>query len=178
MVWQDKDGKNVDYSTKAVYNTLSQSGSKVEWHKVVWFSQCNPRMAFILWMAIRGKLQTQDRIMRWNNDPDMKCSLCKKVQDSHNHLFFECDFSKSIWGGLKQKMGKCSMSDTWEDIIEQFAHGKCDNTINSVLSRIVLATTVYYVWEERNNRFFNGEEMEPHILRKVIEEKSSFSYFV
>ena len=117
VVWQDKDGKIVDYSTKVVYDTISQTGSKVEWHKVVWFSQCNPRMAFILWMALRGKLQTQDRIMRWNNDPDMKCSLCKKVHDSHNHLFFECDFSKSIWCGLKQKMGNVWMSDTWEDII-------------------------------------------------------------
>ncbi|GKA51943.1 hypothetical protein Tco_0745139 [Tanacetum coccineum] len=37
-------------------------------------------------MAIRRKLQTQDRIMAWNNNNDMKCSLCSMVKDSHNHL--------------------------------------------------------------------------------------------
>ena len=79
-------------------------GTMVRWHKVVWFTQCNPRMAFILWMAMRGKLQTQDRIMVRNNDIGMKCPLCKKVNDSHNHLFFECEYSKNIWEKLKGKM--------------------------------------------------------------------------
>ncbi|GJV58703.1 hypothetical protein Tco_1464803 [Tanacetum coccineum] len=37
-------------------------------------------------MAIKRKLQTQDRIMAWNNNNDMKCSLCSMVKDSHNHL--------------------------------------------------------------------------------------------
>ena len=57
VVWKNKDGMTVDYSTNAVYDNISLNGNKVKWHKVVWFSQCNPRMAFILWMAIRGKLQ-------------------------------------------------------------------------------------------------------------------------
>ena len=34
-VWKDSNGKIVDYSTKTLYNTLSQPGSIVKWSKVV-----------------------------------------------------------------------------------------------------------------------------------------------
>ena len=170
-VWKDKNGKIVDYSTKTVYNTLSQSGRVVKWNKVVWFSQCNPRMAFILWMAMRCKLQTQDRIMRWNNDTNMKCALCNNVQDSHNHLFFECLYSKHIWSCLKKKLRKEWLTDTWENIMEQFANDPCNNTINSVLARITLETAVYHIWKERNTRIFTGEELEAKVLLNIIVEK-------
>ena len=104
--WRDHSGNLVDFTTKQVWLTLSQQHEEVEWSKVVWFSQGNPRYAFILWMAIKGKLQTQDRIMVWNSNKDMKCSLCNMTNDSHKHLFFECEFSKSIWEKLKKEDGE------------------------------------------------------------------------
>ena len=60
---------------------------------------------------------------------------------------------------------------TWENITEQYANDPCDNTINSVLSRMVLATTVYYIWKERNTRMFTGEKLEPYVLKNAIMEK-------
>ena len=81
-------------------------------------------------MAIRGKLQTQDIIMAWNDDTGMKCPLCKKVNNSHNQLFSESEFSKNIWEKLKEKMENRWLSN---------------NSIGSVLMRIVLANVVYYI---------------------------------
>ena len=78
--------------------TMIGNGEKASlWHLFCgWFSQCYPRYAFILWMAIRGRLQTQDRIARWNPNANMNCPLCSRVSDSHSHLFFECEFSSKI----------------------------------------------------------------------------------
>ena len=69
------------------------------------------------------------------------------------------------------KMGKNWLSDTWESLTEQFANGTCDNTIDSVLSRIVIATAVYYIWKERNTRMFTGEELDNQVLWSLIVEK-------
>jgi hypothetical protein len=104
-------------------------------------------MAFILWMAIKGKLQTQDRVMKWNNDPNMKCPLCKLVNDSHGHLFFECEYSKYVWVDLKAKMECSWLSNLWDVVIEQYSKGPCNNSIGSVLKRIILATVVYHIWK-------------------------------
>ncbi|GKD62406.1 reverse transcriptase zinc-binding domain-containing protein [Tanacetum coccineum] len=67
----------MEFSSKVVWELLSQQHTLVRWNKVVWHSQCNPRLAFILWMAIKGRLQTQDRIMVWSNDSSMECPLSR-----------------------------------------------------------------------------------------------------
>ena len=141
-MWKDQNGNLVEFSTKQVWMKLSQQNEEVAWNKVVWFTQGNPRYAFVLWMAIKGRLQTQDRLMIWNSNKDMKCSLCNKTNDSHRHLFFECEFSKRIWEEMKRKMDNSDIPNGWENVIEYYIQSPNNNSIRSVLQRIVLATTV------------------------------------
>ncbi|PWA81906.1 RNA-directed DNA polymerase, eukaryota, Reverse transcriptase zinc-binding domain protein [Artemisia annua] len=170
-MWKCIDGSLTEFSSRRAWEIIRQQNAKVKCFKVVWFSQCNPRMAFILWMVVKGRLQTQDRVMRWNNDQNMKCPLCKIVNDSHSHLFFECVYSKSIWEELKEKMENNEISNSWDTLIEQYAMGTCNNTIGSVLKRIGLATVVYHIWKERNARLFTGAVIDRESLLKIIEGK-------
>ena len=89
----------------------------------------------------------------------MKCPLCNKENDSHNHLFFEYEYSKVIWESLKGKMENGWMSNSWVTPLEQYINEPCNNTIGSVLKRIGLATSVYHIWKERNARLFTGEKI-------------------
>ena len=89
-MWNGIDGSLSEFSSKVVWEHINHQHGKVRWNKVVWFSQCNPRMAFILWMAIKRKTA--------NTRED------REVNDSHGHLFFECDYSKTIWEELKVKV--------------------------------------------------------------------------
>ena len=50
-VWKSANGKLVESLLKLFGKFSISRGTMVRWHKVVWFTQCNPRMAFILWMA-------------------------------------------------------------------------------------------------------------------------------
>ena len=59
-------------------------------------------------------------------------------------------------------------------MIEQFEDKPNNNTIDSVLRRIVLATVVYHIWRERNSRLFNGEEIDWIILVNMIIESVKF----
>ncbi|KAI9174132.1 hypothetical protein LWI28_012433 [Acer negundo] len=67
------------YSASSALASLKAPHPLVPWFKLVWFPQNIPRMSFILWMAVRGKLSTRDRIHKY--DP----------------LFLECSFSRAIW---------------------------------------------------------------------------------
>ncbi|GJY63311.1 RNA-directed DNA polymerase, eukaryota, reverse transcriptase zinc-binding domain protein [Tanacetum coccineum] len=84
-MWVYENKKIVQYSTKVVWLTMRDKWPKVDWWHVVWFSQCSPKQAIILWMAIQGKLLTQDKMV-WFQGGDLKCSLCKVCADSHNML--------------------------------------------------------------------------------------------
>ncbi|GKC05518.1 RNA-directed DNA polymerase, eukaryota, reverse transcriptase zinc-binding domain protein, partial [Tanacetum coccineum] len=170
--WRKRNGQLVDFSVRGVWWELKCVYPNVSWYKVVWFSQCNPRCAFILWMAIKGKLATQDNIMKWNNSL-LLCPLCSKCNDSHNHLFFKCDFSTQIWQEMSHKMNMGLSPNNWSEIVNKVAELPCTNAIRSILRRLILATSVYYIWKERNSRLFTNNKMNAQSLLQAIEENIS-----
>ncbi|GJS46645.1 RNA-directed DNA polymerase, eukaryota, reverse transcriptase zinc-binding domain protein [Tanacetum coccineum] len=76
-MWRKNDGKLVDYSTKTAWEYLRTYFAKVEWHKLVWFTQSIPSHMFVVWLAIHERLQTQEKMLKWNKDPNLKCPLCE-----------------------------------------------------------------------------------------------------
>ncbi|XP_022015029.1 uncharacterized protein LOC110914549 [Helianthus annuus] len=98
-----KDGSELlDYSSTNVWHSIRFREQDVNWVKIVWFPQCIPKHAFLMWLILRRKLLTQDKILQWEfsrrkNMNMMCCALCFADIDSHQHLFFECKFSSHIW---------------------------------------------------------------------------------
>ncbi|GJT20143.1 RNA-directed DNA polymerase, eukaryota, reverse transcriptase zinc-binding domain protein [Tanacetum coccineum] len=92
ILWINNQSQRVQFSTSQAWETLKEELPVVHWRHVVWYSQLIPRHAFILWLAIQGKLLTQDRMEKWQNVADLKCALCNQCADSHDHLFF-----KGVW---------------------------------------------------------------------------------
>lgn len=45
-------------------NDGSWSSCRVEWSKLIWFSQNIPKHAFVLWLAVQSKLPTQDKLRK------------------------------------------------------------------------------------------------------------------
>ena len=147
---------------------------KVIWFKHVWFSQCIPRHSFILWMAVKGRLKTQDRISRWLNIQDMSCPFCNRCKDSHSHLFFSCNFARRLWERLKVMANLENASNTWAQIISSVVNRPANNSIWSVIQRLVLGASVYYVWQERNLRLFGGHSRSVEELLKIVIENIRF----
>ncbi|GKE02345.1 putative reverse transcriptase domain-containing protein, partial [Tanacetum coccineum] len=94
VFWKTVSGRLKDFSVYIVWNDLRVCSETVPWAKLVWFSQCIPRHAFMVCLVIHGRLKTQNLMGIWEKNGDMRCVFCKNVSDSHDHLFFECEFSK------------------------------------------------------------------------------------
>ncbi|GJS50256.1 RNA-directed DNA polymerase, eukaryota, reverse transcriptase zinc-binding domain protein [Tanacetum coccineum] len=152
-LWFDKQNVEVRFSVKEAWRVLGPDVPKVLRHKHVWFSQCIPRHAFILWMAIKGRLKTQDRISRWFSADNMVCPFCKSCKDSHSHLFFQCGFAQGVWERLKSMNRLEDLSCVWAEIISGISIRKANNTLWSIIQRLVLGAAVYFIWRERNFRF-------------------------
>ncbi|GKC15340.1 RNA-directed DNA polymerase, eukaryota, reverse transcriptase zinc-binding domain protein [Tanacetum coccineum] len=143
--WKDITGNLVNFSVKDVWEKRRQS-------------------------MLKGRLQTQDRVAVWNSNNNMKCPLCNKTNDSHTHLFFECEYSDMIWKALSGKMKVDNIPSNWSAIIDHYANSPCNNSIWSVVRRIALATVVYFVWKERNNRLFTRDSNKAEVVLKMIIE--------
>ena len=158
MIWRCGDGKEDKFSVKQTYADLQGVVEQVEWYKIVWFTQNIPKHSFILWMAILNKLTTQDKIRKWGSYDLMVCPLCYSDMDSHQHLFFQCDYAKQFWSRVKAKMGIQCDDMEWKDLVNWYTRLYNGNTIGSVTRRIGLAACVYFIWQERNWRLFREQK--------------------
>ena len=82
------------------------------------------------------------------------CPLCVANFDSHEHLFFKCSYSTQVWQYVRSKAGLSSTSVVWEDIVNEFFSFAKKNSIKSVVAKLILASAVYCIWQERNARLF------------------------
>ncbi|XP_071709415.1 uncharacterized protein [Rutidosis leptorrhynchoides] len=98
------------------------------------------------------------------------CSLCDEVPDSVAHLFFECPYSRNVWDIMKSKLLFKGLSHKIASVIEVLEKYPFKKQIWSVITRIVIAATVYYIWQERNSRIFKGMKRDSQVLSMKIQE--------
>ncbi|GJY90847.1 RNA-directed DNA polymerase, eukaryota, reverse transcriptase zinc-binding domain protein [Tanacetum coccineum] len=168
VVWENNNGEKVKFSINIMWKDWVQIGVKMAWYKIVWFSQCTPKHSFILWLTILKRLSTQDKIIKWYPGKQVSCPLCEECPDSHEHLFFKCPYSMKIWIELKKKINMEEVNNDWENILNRVTDMACNNSIRSVLRRVVLAACVYYIWDERNKRLFGNQKRNHEALMQLI----------
>ncbi|GJS72430.1 zinc knuckle CX2CX4HX4C containing protein [Tanacetum coccineum] len=129
------------------------------------------------WDTIRTradiKLKTQDRLRQWDVSPSidlnlLRCPMCDLIPDSHDHLFFECAFSSHVWSKVHVLCGMDSIPPWLIDVTNFINHISKGKTAVSILSRLVLAITSYYIWLERNGRLFKKKNSSPDQIGEVI----------
>ncbi|GJX58288.1 RNA-directed DNA polymerase, eukaryota, reverse transcriptase zinc-binding domain protein [Tanacetum coccineum] len=68
FLWETNEGKCNSYSTIRSWKDWRDHRGKVNWGDLVWFSNCTLKHSFIMWMAVQGRLTTQDRLMKCRDD--------------------------------------------------------------------------------------------------------------
>lgn len=163
-----ENGNRTMFSVKAVLGSITPNLPDVLWGDLVWFSQTIPRPSFLLWLVIKDKLKTQDKLTKWGVKTGLKCTFCNVVQDSRDHLFFQCAYPFQIWDFVKQFARMDHAPNDFTNILQFMLQRPVNKTAWSIIQRLVLGASVYYVWQERNNRIFKGLRRTPNDLINTI----------
>ncbi|XP_021999247.1 uncharacterized protein LOC110896117 [Helianthus annuus] len=174
LLWKDGDIV-AEHSSSGVWDSVRTREQEVDWAAIIWFSQCIPRHAFLMWLIVRRKLLTQDKILQWNhtrcNNMNMMCCLlCHGNVDSHAHLFFECKLSMQVWEMVRSKAGMENVDSTWGDIFEWLGLHSRSKSATHMVSRLLVAALAYTIWQERNNRLFRNQTRPPDVLCQAVLE--------
>ncbi|XP_056697933.1 uncharacterized protein [Spinacia oleracea] len=97
------------------------------------------------------------------------CELCQAADESLEHLFFDCYFSKEVWGGVLQHMEVNRSVMQW-DLEVQWCSVKSRSTKAADTRRsIAFAETVYALWLQRNAKIFkNKTDSVDCIIRRIL----------
>ncbi|GJR30056.1 RNA-directed DNA polymerase, eukaryota, reverse transcriptase zinc-binding domain protein [Tanacetum coccineum] len=150
---------------KHLWNVASRKESLwVKWINKVRLKWCSIWEVETDVNSSHGRLSTQERLMKWYPEKQLRCSLCGTCPDSLNHLFFECQYSNKIWSLMKKKSSSEALPDKWEDILATMTQLKHNRSIKSVLRRIIISACVYFIWNERNKRLFTNDKRDSNDL--------------
>ncbi|GKC45282.1 hypothetical protein Tco_1063004, partial [Tanacetum coccineum] len=153
------DNLEGDFLVAKVWDCIRHRNNEVTWFHVVWFAHQIPRHAINLWLVIKRKLKTQDKLRQWDVSSDtnlnlLQCPLCETQPDSHEHLFFECRFSLQVWEHLKHFTCISNVPSDLNSIMDFITPLAKMRSARSIIFKLVFAASCYFIWQERNFRLF------------------------
>lgn len=138
------------FSTAETWSALYPQGTHVFWHKTVWFSGRIPKHAFLTWVAARDRLVTRDRLLRWGLQVPAVCVLCNGSNETRQHLFFDCPYSKEVWLWFTSRLRLAPPSEF--DALLGWMVKPSSNSNIEVIIKLLFQASIYFIWKERNSR--------------------------
>ena len=120
-----------------------------------------------MWLIVLNKLPTTDRLLQIGISATNTCPICNNSQESVEHLFFDCPYSKETWKLVMTEF-PAIQSAPWSEILEKLLNpagilAACDAVFKRRLSALA-----YYIWLERNYRKFENSSLAPTSLANLI----------
>ena len=106
-----------------------------------------PKHLFIIWIIAHKRLLTQTRLQHLNMSTQVTCFICDDGQETVNHLFARCRYSRVIFA----KIGDwCGIKLPEEDCINWWLHYRERSATKKIIVGIILAASIYNLWNVRN----------------------------
>ena len=154
------------FNTKACYDFFRSKGPNICWTKLAWHHSLMPKHSFILWLGLKERLLTRDKLI--DQIEDTSCSLCNSPVESLNHLFFQCPVANQVWAEIKSWLGFSRALTTLKAAAKWIIKEARGTGVQAVAKKVGFACTVYYIWATRNARMFEGKIVHPTgIIRDI-----------
>ncbi|XP_050222168.1 uncharacterized protein LOC126672261 [Mercurialis annua] len=150
-----KGMRNGIFSVNSAWRNLAAVENQVSWNKVVWYPGMIPRHSFVTWLAIMGRLNTNDKLMRWGVIQSNVCSLCNTHTETIGHLYFDYSFSANIWSNILRISGDIRPENCLRREISFLTRRANERSKKSKARRLWFNAAVYHIWYARNDLVFN-----------------------
>ncbi|KAK1360680.1 hypothetical protein POM88_045154 [Heracleum sosnowskyi] len=147
VFWQNNHNPNISI----IWHSFRNSAVPPPWVPMVWHSLSIQKCAFFMWLMLKKRLLTKDKMIRFGFNVNPRCTLCYCQDETVQHLFVECPYSY-----LVLKSSPIPLNINWADWeIGNFIQGQVIN-LHKRLAWLFISVAIYSIWKERNNRLHNN----------------------
>ena len=146
VLWKHAhDDYQASFSAVKTWEQIRDRRENVDSCDIIWFTQVVPRFSFIVWLVIKNRLSTGDRMRNWGLQQE--CLLCGEKNEIRDHLFFACPYSYMVWITVTWRLLGSRITPKWQDTVMRirYDHG---STLDKILGIMVFQMTVYHIWRE------------------------------
>jgi hypothetical protein len=129
-----------------------------------------PRIAFFNWAAALDKILTIYNLRKRGLTLVNWCCLCKKSEETINHLLIHCEFTSEIWHLVLILFGVSWVMWMPSNIVELFQCWRTQGWGHSkeAIWKVIPTLLMWCIWRKRNPRLFEDHKS------SVLNLKSSF----
>ena len=147
------------YSSKSAYRAYFQGPVTFEPWRRLWKSWAPNKCKVFLWLAIRNRCWTADRLEKRGLPHPEQCPLCDKADETVQHLLVSCVVARQVWfklfaplnlGDSIPRQRERSFAEWWRKVLKKVKK-ECKKGVNSL---IILGA--WTIWKHRNACVFEG----------------------
>ena len=119
----------------------------------IWKGKNTPKIKFFCWLLLSDRLNTRNMLRRrhYNVGNTAECTMCNaREEETVEHLFFHCDYSKRCWRTLQFPVS----DDLMANRLDLITHSRSNWTRPMFIE--VFAIGAWSICKERNGFYFNN----------------------
>lgn len=125
--------------------------------ELVWNRIVPSRVAFTVWLLIRGRILTHEGLQLRGYSLASRCFFCHHDSEASNHLFLDCLWAQKLWSSLA---GIGFNVFNWKKVDDVLLNWNpcCLSLQGSALKEVVPHAVLWALWNERNLRCFEEKK--------------------
>ena len=133
--------------------------------RLIWKRKIPLKVKIFCWLLLLGRLMTRSFRRRMFPEETAECPMCRREEETCQHLFFKCPFAQAIWGAQSiTRVDASSDEYFWRSITSGVFRREEE------WSRIF--ATLWALWLHRNDVVFRGR---PISIEEVLNDVRGLS---
>jgi len=128
----------------------------------VWKKIAPPKVEFMLWLALLGKLNTRDMLVKKGilEQQANLCSFCSEQPETIDHILLHCHFSWQVWCNVAQGLRiQIERQITFRQFYEVWMDQNYYHSLRKKLHIATFFAVSWSLWNERNKKNFEQQEV-------------------
>ncbi|CAL1406321.1 unnamed protein product [Linum trigynum] len=162
--------QNGGFSSHSYYSELVKGSNLADQEfpfKIVWCPVIPPKVCSFIWTVYYRKILTQDVLKKKGWSFPNRCALCGCFEESIDHLFISCPFSREVWFMMKAFVSINIPTQDISSVIKLWPRD-LSQSASSWCSRVFLHAFCWHIWLERNRRIFKDLSASPRMVSFLI----------
>ncbi|PNX61701.1 ribonuclease H, partial [Trifolium pratense] len=151
FVW--KHSKNGILTSREAHEHLNPPGPALPWASTIWRNFIPPSHSFVAWRLMLRKMPTDENLRARGCVIVSMYPLCRRYNDSSEHLFFQCSFALTIWNWVNSIFQTQLDHSSLEGLL------LVSNSFTAFIKELFLACIIHSLhtlWMARNGILFNN----------------------
>ena len=155
-----------NFSLASAWHLVRTHGQQWPWAKLLWHQTIPKSYSFLCWRVLWPRLTTLDRVKLHNPEVNQACRFCEDHDETVDHLFLACDFTREIWRCccLALHLSFDPNDITFEMVVMRLPQ-LMGTSRGGMFARLAFLTWIFSIWEERNARIFDHQSRQ---LNQVV----------